>query len=129
MFNSLVIVFIYLVEMFSLIYATERVKKLNNIEIKLEKDLTENEKGIMVSLGIRSVVSIIYIGLLIRFLFIPQFFIYSIITFGLAIISGMILKRIKKKDIGIQIWFIRIDAIITMFVWLTPFLEILGRVF
>lgn len=129
MFNSLVIIFIYLVEMFSLIYATERVERLNNIEIKLEKDLTEKEKGVMVSLGIRSVVSLVYIILLIRFLFIPQFFIYSIITFGLAFISSMILKWVKKKDMVTQIWFIRIDAIITMFVWLTPLLEILGRVF
>lgn len=130
MFNSLVIIFIYLVEMFSLIYATERVERLDNIaDIKLEKDLTEKEKGIMVSLGMRSIVSIVYVIFLIRFLFIPQFFIYSIITFGLAIISGAILKHIKKKSIDTQIWFIRIDAIITMLVWLTPLLEILGRVF
>jgi len=130
MFNSLVIVFIYLVEMFSLIYATERVERLDKItKIKLEKDLNENEKSIMVFLGIRSIVSIVYIIFLIRFLFIPQFFIYSIITFVLAIISGIILKHLKKKDIATQIWFIKIDAIITMFVWLTPFLEILERVF
>lgn len=129
MFNSLVIVFIYLVEIFSLIYADERVKKLDGIEIKLEKDLTAEEKTTLVSLGIRSVVAIVYVILLFRFLFIPQFFIYSLITFGLAIISNIILKHIKKKSITTQIWFVKIDAIITMLVWLTPLLEILGRVF
>ena len=108
-------------------YSSDRVKKIDSIEVKPQKDLSEKEKLVLASLGVRSIIGIIYVILLFRFLFIPQFFIYSVITLLMAVISSMVLKRLK--NIQPKIWFVRIDSIITMLVWLVPFLEVLGKVF
>ena len=129
MFESLIVVFIFLVEVIAFIYAAERLKVLDSILLKSAESLTEKDKMILVKIGVRSFIAIIYVILLIYCLWIPHLFWYSLITFCTAIVVAPILKKVSNRSLQTRIWVVRIDTVITMLIWLTPFLEIINRVF
>ena len=129
MFESLIVVFIFLVEFTSFIYAAERLKVLDSILLKSAESLTEKDKMILVKIGVRSFIAIIYVILLIYCLWIPHLFWYSLITFCTAIVVAPILKEVSNRSLQARILVVRIDIVITMLIWLTPFLEIINRVF
>lgn len=129
MFESIIVVFIFLVEVIAFIYAAERLKVIDSISMKSAESLTERDKLELAKIGVRSVIAIIYVILLIYCLWIPHLFWYALITFCIAIIDVPILKRSYNRSLRARIWTIRIDTVITMLIWLTPFLEIINRIF
>jgi hypothetical protein len=132
MIESICIVLLFFSEFLSLIYTGERLKLYERVSRKEDvSQLTKSEQYAMVRLVLRGLLSILYIIFLIYCLFVAHLFWYSLATIVVAVITGYILHKlaIRGNSLNKRIWCLRIDAVITMLIWLGPLLEIIKVIF
>jgi len=132
MIESIFIVFIFLNEFISFLYAGERLKLFDMISKRESRDdMTKQENRVLANLGIRFFLGLIYLGFLIYGLFVPTLFLYCMLTLVISVVTFIATWSLSKRGNSLKgrVRIARADAILTMLVWLTPFLKILKVVF
>ena len=131
MIESICIILLFLTEFLSLIFVGERLKVYEAVSQKESNELTTQEQNAMIRLVLRFFLSVLLIIFLVYCLFIAHLFWYSIATIVLAVIMSRVLYKlsIHGNSLNKRIWAMRVDSVITMLIWLVPFLEIIGGIF
>jgi hypothetical protein len=93
-------------------------------------EYTEPEKKLLRNVGVKSMFVIVYTLFLLYGLFVPAIFIYCLLTLILSIIFGIIIYYAGTHSMPLpaRIWIVRIDAILTMLIWLSPLLKVIESI-
>jgi hypothetical protein len=93
-------------------------------------EYTEQEQKLVRNVGVKSMLVIVYTLFILYGLFVPAIFIYCLLTLILSIIFGIIIYIAGTNTIALEtrIWIVRIDAILTMLIWLSPLLKVIESI-
>lgn len=131
MFINIMIVLVFLWEFLSFLFISDRMRAFDSLSRKDDiSEYTDSEKRVLKNVGIKSIFVMVYTFFLIYGLFVPEVFIYCLLTIILSIITGIVSYYGGKHRISLtsRIWLIRIDAILTMLIWLSPLLKVIGSI-
>ena len=132
MIENICIVFLFVIEFISFVYAGERLRFYDKIMKKLPSEITKKDKNAVFNGLIGRLISgIFYVIFLIYCLFTTQLFWYSATTILLLIIFTRIMDKliVKENTLNKIILLLRIESIIIMLIWLSPFLKIIEVAF
>lgn len=131
MIQSIFITIIFLNEFIAFLYASERLRLYDIISGRHQDELTKKERRVMMNLAFRFFFGITYLGFIIYGLFVPELFIYCILTLAIAVVSFLLMYKLSKRGNSLKerIWVARFDAILTMMVWFAPLVQIIRMIF
>lgn len=131
MFINIMIVLIFLWEFLNFLFISDRMKSFESLIKKKDiSEYTEQEQKLVRNVGVKSMLVIVYTLFLLYGLFVPAIFIYCLLTLILSIIFGIIIYIAGTNTIALEtrIWIVRIDAILTMLIWLSPLLKVIESI-